>query len=57
MVENDLICSELCYDQIRIAKEVEQNFFDCVLEKGMNPETFELEQIRNFLHTDVLTHN
>jgi len=55
-VEKGLLCSELCYDEIRIARDVEQNFFDCIIEMGLDPEQFELDQIQGRLHSDVLIH-
>jgi hypothetical protein len=44
-------------DEIRIALDVEQNFFDCILEMGIDPETFELDQIRNRIHPNVIIHD
>ena len=46
-VENNLLCVKMRSDEIRIALDVEQNFFDCILEMGIDPETFELDQIRD----------
>ena len=55
-VENGLLCSELVFDEIGIAKDIEQNFFDCIVEMGLDPEQFELDHIRERLHPNVLIH-
>jgi len=56
-VENNLLCVKMRSDEIRIALDVEQNFFDCILEMGIDPETFELDQIRDRIHPDVIIHD
>ena len=67
-VKDGKICSELHFGTIRIAKDVVQNFIDCILELGIKPvkimvkggfryDDFDLEQIRDLLHPSVLVDN
>ena len=56
-VKDNLLSAEIIFDNIRISYEVEQDFFNCILEMGLDPDTFELQQIRDRIHTDVLIHD